>query len=450
MAFAQGTKVLCTPVDVMRGSQLSESCDGGRVLWARVRDGVRGRIGERNFAAWIAPLRWRWSEDDMALEAPDRTTCDWVTRHFLATIEREVQTALGRPFPVHVVLPTTPPVLPVRTSPPNPDHTFDTFVQGGSNAEAYAAARAVVTGDERRPLFFHGPSGVGKSHLLHAVCHGLDARGTPAACLPAAQLLEAFADAGHQRGREVFWHELRAIAALLLDDMHSLTGDPALGEQLVEGLAGWVASQRLLVLTCERPPDDEPSLVARLRDRLADGVRVCISSPEPALGQAVLERMARAQGVVLDTRLAARMAADIGGNLRRLQGALTRLLAHARLCGRRLDEALALEVLPELRARRPEPLTVGRILDATAAVFVAPVRGLRGGSRRTDLVLPRQVAMYLARKLLRRPLTELGAAFGRDRTTVLNAWRRMAARLETDRILADAVERIERRLGAVG
>ena len=432
----------------MRGSQLSASCDGGRVLWARVRDGVRGRIGERNFAAWIAPLRWRWSDDEIALEAPDRITCDWVTRHFLATIEREVQTALGRPLPVHVVLPTTPPVLPVRTRPPNPDHTFETFVQGGSNAEACAAARAAVTGDQRRPLFLHGPSGVGKSHLLHAVCHGLDGRGTPTACLPAAQLLEAFADAGPRRSCEAFWHELRAVGALLLDDIHSLTGDPALEEQFVEGLAGWVASERLLVLTCERSPDDEPSLVARLRDRLTDALRIFISPPEPALGRAVLERMARAQGVVLDTHLAARMVAEIGANLRRLQGALTRLLAHARLCGRRLDEALALEVLPELSSHRPGPLTVDRILDATAAVFAAPVRGLFGGSRRPDLVLPRQVAMYLARKLLRRPLTELGAAFGRDRTTVLNAWRRMAARLETDRMLAAAVERIERRLGA--
>src|ERR671931_158978 len=158
--------------------------------------------------------------------------------------------------------------------------------------------------------------------------------------------------------------------------------------------------------------------------------------------------MARSQWVVLDTRQAARMVAEIGAHLRRLQGALTRLLAHARLCGRRLDEALALEVLPELSSHRPGPLTVDRILDATAAVFAAPVRGLFGGSRRPDLVLPRQVAMYLARKLLRRPLTELGAAFGRDRTTVLNAWRRMEARLETDRMLAAAVERIERRLGA--
>src|SRR5439155_1745367 len=187
-------------------------------------------------------------------------------------------------------------------------------------------------------LFLHGPTGVGKTHLLHAVFHALHGSGTIVACLPAAQLVSALVAAYGRHGHEAFWRDLAPLGALLLDDVHSFAGQEELQERLMEGL-----------------------------------------------------------------------------------------VAHARLSGRPLDEALAEEVLPELRVA--PPLSVDRIVEATAGAFGCSARLLRGRSRRAELVLPRQVAMYLARKLLARPFAELAAQFTRDHTTVLHAWRTIRTRL---------------------
>ena len=214
----------------------------------------------------------------------------------------------------------------------------------------------------------------------------------------------------------------------------------------MEGLAAWVDRGRTLVLTFDRPPAELPRVAAGVQRPLAGGVVAGIETPEPALRLAILERKASDRGLILDPQLAVRLAHAIGGNVRRLEGALTRLLAHGRLRGRAVDEEFATEVLPELRTRPLLAFGVERIVTETAAVFGRPARALLGRSRRRELALPRQVAMYLARHLLGRPLTELAGIFGRDHTTVLYAWRTVTSRLGADRALGALVQEIERRL----
>jgi chromosomal replication initiator protein len=418
-----------------------------KALWTAVTESLRARAGERNFGAWLAPLRCTWAEDALVLEAPTRTIREGVARHFMGLIEESVAQSLGRPCAIRLELAPALPALPVRGSPAS-DHTFDTFVVGESNGQAWTSARAVAAGASRAPLFLHGPSGVGKTHLLHAVFHAMEARGTRVTCLPAARLVAGLVAAYGEHGHEAFWRDIQPLGALLLDDVHSLAGQEEVQERLMEGLVAWVEGGRLLVLTSDRAPQDLPELAARVREHFEHGVVTRMDPPEPALRLAILQRKASALGLVLDTGLAARIAVEIGGNVRRLEGALTRLLAHTRLLGRQLDASLVAEVLPELRPRPPAPLTVDRILDETAAVFGASTRSLRGRSRRPELTLPRQVAMYLARKRLGRPFAELGAAFGRDHTTVLHAWQAVSARLESERSLAAIIEQIEQRLGA--
>jgi chromosomal replication initiator protein len=336
-----------------------------------------------------------------------------------------------------------PRALPIRISPPDAAHTFGSFVVGDSNARAHAAARALADGAPG-PLYLHGPSGVGKTHLLHALFHALAARGAVPACLPIDRLMDALFQAYGRGDLDVFWRDLRGPDALLLDDAHSLAGRPEMQERLVEGLRAWVDDGRVLVLTSDRHTD--MPLLADLCSRTAHGVAARIDPPEPALGLAILKRMAQVRGVGLDVGLAERLARDFGGNVRRLQGALTRLLAYAQLRGTAPDEALAAAVLHEIGPRPSALPTVERILEATAAVFAAPLRALRGRGRAPELVLARHVAMYLARKLLQRPFGELGQFFGREHTTVLHAWRGITTRLEKDRQLAEVVERIEQRL----
>jgi chromosomal replication initiator protein len=337
-----------------------------------------------------------------------------------------------------------PPALPIRSWPPDAEHTFESFVVGVSNTEASGAARALVDAASGSLLLF-GPSGVGKTHLLHALFHALAARGAAPACLPAARLMEALIQAYEHADAASFWRDLRGCGALLLDDAHSLAGRPETQESLVAGLIDWVEGGRVLALTSDRP-NDMPELLARMSARSVHAVVARIHPPEPALSLAILERMASARGVGLDLGLAERLTREFGGNIRRLQGALTRLLAYAQLRGTRPDESLAASVLHDLGPRSSQQPSVERILEVTAAAFAAPLRLLHGRSRAPELVLPRHVAMYLARKLLQRPFVELGQLFGREHTTVLHAWRGITTRLEKDQQLAAVVERIEQHL----
>jgi chromosomal replication initiator protein len=250
------------------------------------------------------------------------------------------------------------------------------------------------------------------------------------------------------RAHERFWRELTPLQALLLDDIHSIEGREEIRERLLDGLADWADAGRTLVLTSDRAPRDVPALARRLQERVQRSVVALIDRPEPALRLAILHQKARAHGITLDPTLAARIAAAVGGNVRRLEGALNRLLGRARLSGRRIDEALATEALAELRPEPPCALTVEHVIAATAESFHISARRLHGRARGSALLLPRRVAMYQARELLRLPFAELGAAFGRDHTTVLQAWRTVAARRRTDRSLDATLERIEQRLTA--
>jgi chromosomal replication initiator protein len=417
-------------------------------VWKRVCTTLRHRIGERNFATWIAPLRSTWADGDLALEAPDRAVQDRVARHFLHAIEEALADAIGRAGAVRLGLAGSPPVLPLGFPPPTAAHTFDTFLVGASNGDACAAARAVGAGDPTTPgpLFLHGPSGVGKTHLLHAVYHALDGNGVPVACLPAAHLVSALV-AAYETGSDArWWSDLAPVRVLLLDDAHSVHGLEEIQERMMQGLERWVAAGRTLVFTSDRAFADMPGFAARLRARFAHGVVAAIARPEPALRLAILRRKAIALGLHLDDRLAERLAGEIGGNVRRLEGALTRLVAHARLADRPVDEALAHAVLPELAGRTAEPVTVERIVEATAAVFGVPARRLRGRASDDRLTVPRQVAMYVARTLLERPFAELAAAFGRHHTTVLQAFRTVAVRRLTDDRLSGMVDRVVRRV----
>ena len=415
-------------------------------MWAQACESLRTRIGEQNYTAWIAPLRCTWVDDDVMLEAPDRLTRELVGRHFTDVIAEAVAAVAGRRCAVRVDLPAVPAPLPIRTTPPLPDHTFQTFVVGDSNERAFAAAHAVATRHTAAPLFLHGPGGVGKTHLLHAIAHELDARRLAIACLPAARFIEGLDGAICNDRHAVFWRELRVLGALLLDDVHSLAGQERMQEHLMDGLVAWAKEGRILVLTSDRAPGDVAGLAARVRDEFVSGVIAGIAPPEPSLCLRLVHSKARALGLALEAGLATRLAATVSGNVRRLEGALRSLLAHARLRGRDIDAALVLEVLPPLRRTPDVPPTVERIIAVTARAFRLPPRGLRGHSRRAIVVLPRHVAMYLARKLCRQTAAQLAREFGCNHTTVRNACRAVGKKIEMDRELGALVAEIERRL----
>src|SRR5262245_55430760 len=222
--------------------------------WARVRSTLRIRVGEQNFTSWIAPLRCSSVGGGVVLEAPDRPTRDWIARHLLGVIEENLAAALGRACPVDLRIPTPPTAPWQRATSPSADHTFETFVVGESNAHAVTEARRLSAGATPRLLFVHGPSGIGKTHLLHAIYHALVAGRARRPCLPAAELVSGLVGAHGAPAEAAFWQDLAPVDALLLDDVHSLVGQQAVQTRLIEGLVAWQDTGRALVLTSDRAP----------------------------------------------------------------------------------------------------------------------------------------------------------------------------------------------------
>src|SRR5882724_12981949 len=182
------------------------------------------RRASREPATGVGPLRPSWVGDGLDLAAPDPVTRERVALHFLGAIEDALADALGERYPVRLGLAVPLPSLPISATCPSPDHTFDTFVVGDSNRDACAAAHTLLAARDPAPLFLYGPSGVGKTHLLHAVFHARDAAGTPAASLSGAELVSAMVSAYEAGAHERFWRDLAPLGALLLDDIHSIEG----------------------------------------------------------------------------------------------------------------------------------------------------------------------------------------------------------------------------------
>jgi chromosomal replication initiator protein len=340
-----------------------------------------------------------------------------------------------------VMLLGAPSPPPVPTIPPPPEQRFATFVVGESNAAAYRAATQLARGEVCAPLLLHGPSGVGKTHLLHATHAELAERGRGVACLAAHDLTQALHAARRADQAAAFWRELGALDALLLDDVHSPAGDEALQRELVEGLVAWVEGGRILALIADRSPNDVPERTGRWHRQLGATV-LHLAPPELGLRIAIAQRKAEQLGLDLDAELTATIAQRLTGSVRRLEGALTRLHALARLSDRPLDRCLVEEVLPPA----PTVPSIERIVTETAAAFGLPAHRLRGHRGGGELVLPRRVAMMLMHRLLQLSAVEIGRIFHRDRTTVHHACAAVAARLARDAQLARTIRQIEERL----
>ena len=370
--------------------------------WDRVSSTLRVRIGEQDFTSWIAPLRCSTAGGGTGPRGP---------RPSDAGLDRAASPRGDRGDPrgrARAAMPRRPPACRaprrhrLRATSPTGDHTFETFVVGESNAHAVTEARRLVSGATPRLLFLHGPSGVGKTHLLHATYHALvagDVAGR-SACPPRSSWVASSARTA-RRPRSLLAGP-RPVDALLLDDVHSLVGQQAVQTRLIEGLArlaghGAGAGPHL------RSGARGPSRARREDSRpLRRGRRRLRRSPRSPRSGSRSFRSRLGRSASSSTRASpraspSRSAATCAGS----RASLTRLVAHARLLGRKVDEALALEVLPDLRPRLPAALTVDRILDETAAAFGGLARALRGRSRRPTWLLARQVAMYLARKLLK-------------------------------------------------
>jgi chromosomal replication initiator protein len=313
-----------------------------------------------------------------------------------------------------------------------PEQTFETFVIGSSNQFANAAALRVAETPARsyNPLTIYGPSGLGKTHLLHAIGNYIK-QNYPTFVVRYVRtelFLYQYVDAIRNNTTTEFKRRYREIDVLLVDDIHFLEGKEGLQEEFFHTFNALHEANRQIVLTSDRPPDAIATLQDRLRSRFVMGLVTDIQPPDLETRLAILRMKAARTEVDVPEPILEFIATNVKTNIRELEGALHRLTAYCRLNDVACTMPLAQEVLaPILGDTGPKPITIENILEATSNKFGIPVPEIVGPNRRRQLVTARQVAMYAARDLTDLSYPAIADAFGgRDHTTIIHAVRKVS------------------------
>lgn len=331
-------------------------------------------------------------------------------------------------------------------------YTFTTFVTGKGNELARAASLAVAErpGLAYNPLFIYGASGLGKTHLLHAVGNAALERDAARVVryVTCDQFVSDFVNAVKRGRSDAFKSLYRAVDVLLMDDVAFLSGREGTQEEFFHTFNALYDAKKQIVVTCDRPPKSIPGLEERLVTRFGWGMIADIGSPDLETRQAILEAKARERGVALEPAIVQLVATSVHSNVRELEGALNRLIAYQELRGRPATLEDAQTILASLSGRQKQSGVTPKLLVATVASFYdISIEDVAGNSRRKELVLPRQIAMYLLREELRSSYPAIGHELGdRDHTTAMHACEKISRELERDVKLKQDLDQIRQRL----
>ena len=429
-------------------------------IWDAVRRELRRDVTDFTYHIWLEPLEPAGCDGGtLYVKAPAHIR-SWVRDRYMTVLRTAVRgagiaavelvdegwTGPGAAAPLPALTRVDGPAL-------NPKYTFEQFVIGDGNRLAHAAALAVaeLPAQAWNPLFIHGPPGLGKTHLLHAVGNYVQRYGDGMRVRYATveDFTAEFVQAVRGRNTDAFRGRFRDIDVLLLDDVQFLADKVRTKEELFHTFNALYESGRQLVITSDRSPTDLEEFEARLKERFECGLVAELAAPSAGVRHAILRKRVRHDdlGEIPDETLAA-VAGVVGASVRVLEGALIRVVAYASLVGKPPTPELAMEVLGRLyQPGRAAPCSVERIQEATAEEFGLGRDELLARDRTPRVAFARQVAMYLTRELTDHALPAIGREFGgRNHMTVLHAWKRVNELVDKPGEKRETVEGIRRRL----
>lgn len=432
-------------------------------LWQGVVPALKERVSEQNFEIWLSSVRFLQANDRrVLLQVPNTFFQEYLGEHYLAVIQEELFRKYRRPyeieFTVHqdsrieLVEPEPKKNQPTEESAPEsssliPKYRFDTFVVGPSNQFAHAACNAVAErpGGTYNPLFLFGGVGLGKTHLLHSI--GLRIREKNPNLKICYLSSEAFVNEVINSIRyervESFHRKYREDCdVLLVDDIQFIAGKDRSQVEFFHTFNCLHGSKRQIVVTSDKMPQEIPNLELRLKSRLQWGLIADIQPPEMETRVAILRKKADQERIHLPDDVALYLATHISSNVRELEGSLLRISAYAQMRGASLNIAIAKESLKHLEKAVPVSINIDAVQRAVCAYYDVKIADLKGTRRSKEIIIPRQVAMYLSRKLTGASYPEIGARFQKDHATVINAVTKIERLLLSDLPLKAAVETV--------
>jgi chromosomal replication initiator protein len=439
-------------------------------LWEDVLSILKPQMNDESYDLWFRPITALSMEGSrLVLQVPNAFFADWLRDHYQARIEsllqeragevvhlsfsvlRPVEDLISRNAPIPLASPIVAkvPVVPLQETFLNARYTFDTFVVGHSNRFAQAASQAVSKdpGKAYNPLFLYGGVGLGKTHLMHAIGHHVLQSNPRARILytTSEKFINEFIDSLRFEKMNQFRNKYRNLDCLLIDDIQFLVNKESSQEEFFYTFNTLYDSRKQIVITSDRPPKEIPTLQERLITRFEWGVVADIQAPELETRIAILRDKADAENLFVPDDVLLFLASHVRTNIRELEGALIRVVAHASLTGVPLTVDSAQEVLKDVMAREEAaaPVSLEKIQEVVARHYHLDLHDMKSKRRTDAIAFPRQIAMYLARTLTEMSTTQIGDAFGgKDHTTVMYATNKVKTRLDTDPFFTALVNKI--------
>ncbi len=438
-------------------------------LWEKCLSHLETELSAQDLNTWLRPLQAVETPTSLRLLAPNAYVQSWVVEQLAPQIDQlisslskgkiaQVVIAVGHDKPIDIpAKPKTDPAAappPAEGAPLNPSQTFANFIEGKSNQIAHAASRYVAENlgtSGYNPLFIYGATGLGKTHLMLAVGNQIKQQNPDARVLylSSERFVQDFVTAVRNNKMESFQAHYRSADALLIDDIQFFAKKEKSQEEFFHTFNSLLEGQRQIIMTCDRFPKEVSDLDARLQSRLGWGLTVSVEPPELETRVAILIKKAQQQACVLPDDVAFFIAKRIRSNVRELEGALQRVLAHHRFTHENFSIDMAQTALKDLIALHQKLVTLESIQKIVAEYFKIRVADLLSKKRTRSIARPRQIAMALAKELTHHSLPEIGDAFGgRDHTTVLHACRKIAELKETDSRIEEDYTNIFRTLSS--
>lgn len=435
--------------------------------WQECLSQLQEELTSTEFNLWIRPLQVEIDGDKFCIYAPNRFVLDWVKNKYLSIISLllspllnvespKLQIEVGSPSQasankkpkavspepssvatksaLSAIVPKEPSKKIdeiVYRSGINPKHTFVSFVEGKSNQLANAAAKQVAEnpGKAYNPLFLYGSTGLGKTHLLHAVGNQImkNKEGAKVIYMHSERFVQDMVKALQNNAIEDFKNYYRSVDALLIDDIQFFANKERSQEEFFHTFNALLEGNQQIILTSDRYPKEINGVEDRLKSRFGWGLTIAIEPPELETRVAILMKKAEENRIKLPEEVAFFIAKRLRSNVRELEGALNRVIANANFTGKAISIDFVKEALKDLLALQEKLVTIENIQKTVAEYYKIKVSDLLSKRRSRSVARPRQVAMALAKELTNKSLPEIGDGFGgRDHTTVLHACRKIA------------------------
>jgi chromosomal replication initiator protein len=418
-------------------------------IWQKAQSSIKTAIGDMSYDTWFTNLKVVDRGNSIVLQAPDEFFKDWIVEHYASTIARCLaQEAGGKEIAVEFEVnsellkgPTQEKISRFekhfdggsKSSGPqsvNRRFLFENFVVGPSNRFAFAAAQAVAENPAKayNPFFIYGSVGLGKTHLMQAITQEV-AQKHPhlkVCYISSEQFTNELINAIRHRSAEAFRQKYRHIDVLLIDDIHFIAGKESTQEEFFHTFNALHDARKQIIICSDRPPKEIANLEDRLVSRFAWGLITDVQPPDYETRVAILKKKLELESVKVPDDVVTFIAGEIKTNIRELEGALIRVVAYSLLEDKPITLQVAKNVLKDMVRETVKTISVDMVQKEVASFFNIQVADLKTKKRHKNIILPRQVAMYLSRKLTSHSLPEIGGAFGgKDHTTILHAFKKI-------------------------